>query len=39
MYDRVPGLRRLSRVGTDMLATAIYLNAATKTEWYAGEKM
>ena len=36
-FDRVPGLNRLSRVGTDLLATSIYLNADTKTPWY-GEK-
>ena len=29
--DRIPGLNKLSRVGTDILATAIYLNADTKT--------
>lgn len=33
-FDRVPGLNRLSRVGTDLLATSIYLNAETKTQWY-----
>ena len=38
-FDRVPGLRRLSRVGTDMLATAIYLNADTKSDWHYGEKV
>ena len=37
--DRIPGLNRLSRVGTDLLATAIYLNAQTKTKWYSVEKM
>ena len=37
--DRIPGLNRLSRVGTDLLATAIYLNAQTKTGWYAAEKV
>lgn len=38
-FDYIPGLNRLSRVGTDLLATSIYLNADTKTEWFTGEKM
>jgi hypothetical protein len=38
-FDRIPGVNRLSRVGTDLLATSIYLNADTKTEWFTGEKV
>ena len=36
--DRISGLSRLSRVGTHLLATAIYLNAQTQTGWNAVEK-
>ena len=38
-FDRIPGLNILCRVGTDLLATSIYLNADTKTEWYAVKKV
>jgi len=32
--DHIPLLTKLSRIGTDLLASSIYLNAITKINWY-----
>ena len=32
--DHIPLLSKVSRIGTDLLASAIYLNAITKINWY-----
>jgi hypothetical protein len=34
IIDHVPLLNKISRVGTDLLASSIYLNAITKVDWY-----
>jgi len=34
IIDYVPLLSKLSRIGTDLLASSIYLNAITKISWY-----
>mgnify|MGYP006148736303 FL=1 len=34
IIDHIPLLNKISRVGTDLLASSIYLNAITKVDWY-----
>ena len=34
IIDHIPLLNKISRVGTDLLASSIYLNAITKIDWY-----
>lgn len=34
IVDYIPLLSKVSRIGTDLLASSIYLNAITKTNWY-----
>ena len=32
--DSIPGVNKLTKIGTDLLASSIWLNAETKEKWY-----